>query len=66
MNRRTNIILSIFVTLLMLSGGISVSAQGFPKKVLASVTEERARNIVGFLADDLLQGRDAGMQGCRG
>lgn len=63
MNRRTNLILSIFVTLLMLSGGISVSAQGFPKKALASVTEERARNIVGFLADDLLQGRDAGMQG---
>lgn len=63
MNRRTNIILSVFVTLLMLSGGDSVYAQGFSKKALAGVTEERARNIVGFLADDLLEGRDAGMQG---
>ena len=63
MNRRTNLILSIFITLLILSGTVGVYAQSFPKKALASVSEERARNIVGFLADDLLEGRDAGMQG---
>ena len=62
MNRRTNLILSIFITLLILSGTVGVYAQSFPKKALASVSEERARNIVGFLADDLLEGRDAGMK----
>mgnify|MGYP003549199251 CR=1 FL=1 len=56
MNRRTNLILSIFITLLILSGTVGVYAQSFPKKALADVSEERARNIVGFLADDLLEG----------
>lgn len=29
----------------------------------ASITEERSRNMMEFLADDLLEGRDAGMRG---
>lgn len=38
-------------------------AQKFPSKGYSSITEERSRNIVGFLANDLLEGRDAGMHG---
>ena len=63
MKHRTDSLLSIFVVALMLFGATVVNAQKFPSKALASVNEERARNIVGFLADDLLEGRDAGKRG---
>ena len=63
MERKTNLILSLPVAVIMLFGVTCVNAQNFPKKALESVTVERAQNIVGFLADDLLEGRDAGMRG---
>ena len=63
MKHRTDSLLSIFVVALMLFGATVVNAQKIPSKALASVCEERARNIVGFLADDLLEGRDAGKRG---
>ena len=41
----------------------SLLAQKFPARGYSSITEERARNIVGFLASDLLEGRGAGTRG---
>lgn len=57
------IALSAILAIMLLSGATDVSAQKFPSKGYASITEERTRNIVGFLASDLLEGRDAGKRG---
>ncbi len=56
------IILIPLLAAVMLQCG-TAHAQRFPAKGYASITEERSRNIVGFLASDLLEGRDAGMHG---
>lgn len=39
------------------------SAQEAKERGLQSITQAQAENYVGFLADDLLEGRDAGMRG---
>lgn len=60
---KRNILFSVlFLSGIMLCSNGAV-AQKFPKKAYGSVTEERARNIVGFLANDRLEGRDAGTRG---
>ena len=41
----------------------TVFAQKLPSDGYSSITEERTRNIVGFLAGDLLEGREAGTRG---
>ena len=50
------------LVVMILSAAVA-SAQEIPEKGYKCVTEERARNIVGFLADDLLEGREAGTRG---
>ena len=40
-----------------------VHAQNAQERGLQSITQAQAENYVGFLADDLLEGRDAGMRG---
>ena len=40
-----------------------LAAQTEMKRGLNSICREQAENYVGFLADDLLEGRDAGMRG---
>ena len=47
----------------IVSGVVTAGAQGLPKRAYGSVTEERSRSIVGFLASDLLEGREAGTRG---
>lgn len=42
---------------------LSAQAQRSLERGYASITEERSRNMMEFLADDLLEGRDAGMRG---
>lgn len=53
----------LVVLFLLQFGAGDVTAQKFPSKGYSSITEERSRNIVGFLAGDLLEGRDAGTRG---
>lgn len=54
------IIISICATILSI---VSVFAQTPEEKGLASINEQTAKGYVGFLADDLLEGREAGMRG---
>lgn len=54
--RLISLLLAVFVSQF-------VFAQKFPSKAYSGITVERSRNIVGFLASDLLEGRDAGMHG---
>lgn len=56
-----------------LCGAVLAIAAAFPAPVLhaqktlergyASITQQRSENLLGFLADDLLEGRDAGQRG---
>ncbi len=58
---KINRVFAVFAMLLLCIE--NVSAQKFPAKGYGCITEERARNIVGFLSDNLLEGRDAGTRG---
>ena len=46
-----------------LSFALSLHAQSPQEKGLQSISRTSAKAIVGFLADDELQGREAGMHG---
>ena len=48
-----------------LSFALSLHAQSPQEKGLQSISRTSAKAIVGFLADDELQGREAGMHGSR-
>lgn len=48
-----------------LSFALSLHAQSPQEKGLQSISRTSAEAIVGFLADDELQGREAGMHGSR-
>ena len=61
--KRTVLFFALFVAVLSTADVSCVFAQKFPSKAYSSITEERTRNFVGFLASDLLEGRDAGMRG---
>lgn len=61
--KKVRIILVLFVCTALLSVTESAHAQKFPTKWLSSITEERTENIVGYLASDMLEGRDAGTRG---
>ncbi|MBR3976646.1 MAG: M20/M25/M40 family metallo-hydrolase [Bacteroidaceae bacterium] len=60
--KKTNLFF-VSALLCMFFCAVEAGAQKFPKKGYESITEERSRNIIGFLASDLLQGRDAGAPG---
>lgn len=60
-----NSILTILLFVAIGSFPHVVSAQKVEEKAMENITLEQAQNYVGFLADDLLQGRDAGMPGGR-
>ena len=51
------------ISAMALLGAECASAQKFSSKGYSSITEERARNMVGFLASDMLEGREAGTRG---
>ena len=61
--KRMRIFMLLFVGTILLSVATSVHAQKIPAKGLSGITEERTRNIVGYLASDMLEGRDAGTRG---
>ena len=58
--RITGLLFALFAVACSTSG---VLAQKFPSEGYSSITEERSRNLVHFLASDMLEGREAGMRG---
>ena len=60
---RSNKFLVIAVVLLMFSVTTVSFAQKLPKRGYETITEESARAIIGFLAGDVVEGRDAGTRG---
>lgn len=63
MFERMNRILSFFVVISMFLCCSVAFAQKMPKRGYETITEESARSIIGFLAGDLVEGRDAGTRG---
>lgn len=61
--KRRGIIIALFATALLLSATTDAYAQKLPYKGYSGITEERTRNIVGYLASDVLEGREAGTRG---
>lgn len=61
--RRFGLFFALSAIVLSMGCPQSVLAQRFSSKGYSSITEERSRNILGFLASELLEGRDAGMRG---
>ena len=57
------IIMAMFVAAVLLSARVDAYAQKLPSKGYSGITEERTRNIVGYLASDMLEGREAGTRG---
>lgn len=57
------IIMVMFVAAVLLSARVDAYAQKLPSKGYSGITEERTRNIVGYLASDMLEGREAGTRG---
>ena len=57
------IIMAMFVAAVLLSARVDAYAQKMPSKGYSGITEERTRNIVGYLASDMLEGREAGTRG---
>ena len=53
----------MFVAAVLLSARVDAYAQKLPSKGYSGITEERTRNIVGYLASDMLEGREAGTRG---
>ena len=61
---RKNSVSGVFVAAsVLLLCTTSLFAQKLPVKGYSGITEERTSNIVGFLASDLLEGREAGTRG---
>ena len=58
-----NFFLQSLLLCAVFSYAVTANAQKLPRSVYESVTEERTRNIVEFLASDLLEGREAGTRG---
>ena len=63
MRIKINIIPTLFVCVLLLSGAVEVFAQDISKKGYACISEDAAREIVATLADDSFEGREAGLRG---
>ncbi len=53
----------LFITLLLFSVSLFSQVQNAKEKGLASINKESAKAHVGFLASDVLEGREAGRQG---
>lgn len=63
MTKKPNPVPAILVIFFFLFIPSIASAQRLPGRALGEVTEARARSVVGFLASDLLEGREAGTRG---
>lgn len=63
MRNRTYQVCALFVCAFLLFGTVDISAQKISKRGYASISEERAQEIVATLADDSFEGREAGTRG---
>jgi hypothetical protein len=63
MRNRLYRVCALFVCAFLLFAAVDVSAQKISKRGYASISEERAQEIVATLADDSFEGREAGTRG---